>query len=459
MQNPTESSDSAGRHPGSPAVLAAFPFNPRRFPFFYGWGILLFGTFGMVMSAPGQTVGVSVFTDFLIEELALSRTGLSLAYLVGTIGSALALSHAGKLYDYFGGRVVGSVAALFLAAVLVGLTQTPVLAGGVDGAAFAFIVISIGFFLLRFSGQGMLTLASRNMVMEWFDKRRGLANAVMGISISFGFSYAPRVFDDMIRAFGWQGAWHVIAVVVTGFGVLAFLFYRDTPEAHGLLPDGPLRTKAKRTHAETEAGTPFTLPEARRTYAFWVFALTLFTAGLVLTAYTFHIVSLFSDAGMSRARAVGIFLPAAVVAVMVEFGGSYLSDYIKLKYLAMVQLAGIIILTLSIAALAPGLPVVGVVVGHGLMQGMMGIVSNITWPRFFGRPHLGAISGFAMALTVAGTAIGPYIFSFGRDITGGYAAAALLFTGVGTVLLIGATRADRPDPPQPRQNTGEPQAH
>jgi OFA family oxalate/formate antiporter-like MFS transporter len=77
------------------------------------------------------------------------------------------------------------------------------------------------------------------------------------------------------------------------------LFYRDTPEAHGLLPDGPLRGRGRRQHAETSPGRSFTVSEARRTYTFWLFALTLVLTGFVMTAYTFHIVSIFDDAGMS----------------------------------------------------------------------------------------------------------------------------------------------------------------
>lgn len=402
------------------------------------------GTLGMVMSSPGQTIGVSVFTDFLIVELELSRTQLSLAYLIGTVASALLLARAGRLYDYFGGRVVATGATVLLAAVLLGLTVTGTVASLVGSRVFTFLLISVGFFLLRFSGQGMLTLASRNMVMEWFVERRGVANAVMGISISFGFSYAPRVFDALIGAYTWQGAWRLLAAGVLLFGLLAFLFYRDTPEAHGLEPDGPLKGRSRATHTEAREGRPFTLPEARRTYAFWVFALTLFLGGLVVTAYTFHIVSIFEGAGMGRSRAVGVFLPAALVAVVFEFLGSYLSDYVKLKYFAMAQLTGVVILTLSVALLSPGLPVIGVIAGQGVAQGMFGIVSNVTWPRFFGRPHLGAISGFALALTVAGTAVGPYIFASGRDLTGGYASAALICAGAAVLLWLLASRAERP---------------
>jgi OFA family oxalate/formate antiporter-like MFS transporter len=235
-----------------------------------------------------------------------------------------------------------------------------------------------------------------------------------------------------------------MAAAIFLFALLAFLFYRDTPEAHGLLPDGPLHGKSKNTHAESHEGRPFTLPEARRTYSFWVFALTLLVSGFVTTAYTFHIVSIFADAGMTRAQAVAVFLPTALVAVTFEFIGSFLSDYIKLKYLAMLQLTGQMVLTVSVSVLAPGFAVVGVIVGQGIMQGMFGILSNVTWPRFFGRAHLGAISGFATALTVAGTAVGPYAFSFGRDLTGAYATPALVACAVGAALFFAATKAERP---------------
>ena len=423
--------------------MKSFPFDPRRIPFFYGWIVLGAGTLGMIMSVPGQTVGVSVFTDFLLDDLGLSRSSLSLAYLIGTIASALSLGAAGVLYDRHGGRRVAVSAALAMAVVLVYLSILPSLAAA--RPVLGFVAVTLGFWGLRFSGQGMLTLASRNMVMEWFDRRRGMANAVMGISISFGFSAAPRAFEAVIGPDGeWQRAWQLISLIVVAFAVLAMVFYRDRPEDHGMVPDGPMATSAGRTHAETAPGRAFTLPEARRTYTFWVFAATLLLAGLLLTAYTFHIVSIFGDAGMSRRQAVGIFLPAAAVAVVVEFAGSWLSDYIKLKYLAMVQLAGAFVLSLSLAGLNGGAPVAGVIVGHGFMQGMFGILSNVTWPRFFGRRHLGAIAGFATAITVAGTAVGPALFSGVRDLTGTYSAAALGTAAVAVVLLVLMTRADRP---------------
>lgn len=430
------------------------PFNPAHWPFFYGWTILGFGTLGIVMSVPGQTVGVSVFTNHLIHALSISRNLLSLAYMAGTVSSALILSFAGRLYDRFGGRIVATAAATGLGGILLVLSESPRIVSGLEGllpflgpAVGAFVVMAPSFFLLRFFGQGVLTLSSRNMVMEWFEQRRGFVNAIMGVSVSFGFSYAPRVFQALIDHGDWERAWRVMALVLFAFAVVAAAMFRDKPEAHGLLPDGGEVRRRRSTHPETHAGYEFTVHEARHTYTFWIFALTLLLSALLMTAFTFNVVSIFAEAGMGSQTAIRIFFPASVVAVAFEFLGSYLSDFIRLKFLLMVQLTGMILVSVALMLLRAGFPVVLLVAGQGLIQGMFGIISNITWPRFFGRAHLGAVSGFVTALGVAGSAVGPYLFSLANSLTGSYRPAELLCLVVAVVLLAGSTRADRPRPP------------
>ena len=78
------------------------PFAPASFPVFYGWIILAAGTIGMLMSIPGQTMGVSVFTDKLIRDLAVDRSNLSLAYFFGTLSSGLMITRAGKVTLFWG---------------------------------------------------------------------------------------------------------------------------------------------------------------------------------------------------------------------------------------------------------------------------------------------------------------------------------------------------------------------
>ena len=431
--------------------LRTFPVNPGRFPFFYGWFLLGFGTLGMLMSIPGQTVGVSVFTDFLIDVLALDRNGISMAYLVGTVGSALTLTAGGKAYDRYGARPVGVLVTILLGLTLIGLSYVDAVADAValpfiPRQVTAFVVVALGFFFLRFFGQGILTMTSRNMVMKWFETRRGTANAVLGVSVALGFSAAPRLLNDLIVLTGWREAWRLMALALGAFAVIAFLFYRDNPEKFDLVPDGSseVRSRRKAAHADAAAARDFTLPEARRTYAFWIFALTLALSALLITAFTFNVVSIFSEVGLSRERAVSVFLPASVIAVTAQFIGSWVSDYIPLKRLALVQTLGAALLSSGVLLLSEGLPIYLIIAGIGLSQGMMGITGNITWPRYFGRLHLGAISGFGMALTVAGSAIGPYLFSLSLDLSGSYQLAGGFFLAFAVVLFIGALFVKRP---------------
>ena len=97
-------------------IAAQWPFDVRRFPFYYGRVILVLSTLGFLMSVPGQTMGMGVFTESFIDAFHLSRTQLSIAYFFGTLGSALFLTRAGRLYDRVGARsmLVGSSLVLGL---------------------------------------------------------------------------------------------------------------------------------------------------------------------------------------------------------------------------------------------------------------------------------------------------------------------------------------------------------
>ena len=159
-----------------------FPPSPERYPFFYGWVIVAVGTLGVVSSIPGQTMGVSVFAPRLMEALRLSSTQLSIAYGIGTVASGLFLVRAGRLVDRFGVRRAMIFASVCSALALLFLSSSGIVAEGVSSAlgsgthtAVAMIVITLGFFFLRFFGQGMSAMVPRVMIGKWFHRRRGLA--------------------------------------------------------------------------------------------------------------------------------------------------------------------------------------------------------------------------------------------------------------------------------------------
>jgi MFS transporter, OFA family, oxalate/formate antiporter len=421
-----------------------FPFSPVRWPFYYGWVIIFAGIVGIVMSIPGQTIGVSVFTDHLIDALDVGRVNLSTAYMAGTILSGLFIPFAGRAYDKYGVRPVIITAGFLMGLTLIYLSRISQLSGAaiqfanfIDPSIIIFVLVTAGFFSLRFFGQGVLTMASRNMVMKWFEKKRGFANAILGITVSFGFSYSPRILDMLIQHLSWQGAWQTLGIV-SGlfFVVFAFLFFRDNPMMYGLPPDGKI-TERKKTDPNLPVLKEYTLREAKATYSFWIFNLSMALQALYVTAFTFHVISIFVINGYDHQAAVKIFLPGSVVAVSFHFFGSWLSDYIRLKYFLLLQISGMLISMTAVIFLDQSPRMMWILIlGNGIMSGMFGVLSAVTWPRFFGVKNLGAISGYAMSWMVIASAVGPFIFSLSYRFTGQYDMAAWLCVAIGLALFV-----------------------
>ena len=429
------------------------PFAPSRIPIFYGWIILAAGTIGMLMSIPGQTMGVSVFTENLLDDLEINRNNLSLAYLVGTVGSGLLITRAGKLYDRYGARLMAFIAAGMLGLMLLYLTRVDSLVSYlfyqvnlVNTALTTFILMSFGFWGIRFFGQGLLTMVSRNMVMKWFDKKRGLANGIMGIFAAFGFSLAPKILNQFIEDFEWQGAWLLLAVVIgIGFVIFVFLIYRDNPGDAGLVADGQRIANKKSKRPPSLPPRDYSLAEARKTRAFWLFTLAQMISALYISGLTFHVVSVFDSAGMDKATALSIFVPSSIIAIIIQFIASWISDYIRLKYLLMVFLLGMISTTAALMFLGDSkLSYWMLISGMGVTWGLYIVLAAVTWPRFFGLKNLGAISGFSMSWQVIGSALGPYLFSVAFGLNGTYSMVALFSLAISIILFVLSFRANNP---------------
>ncbi len=410
-----------------------FPPSPERYPFFYGWVVVAVGTLGVISSIPGQTMGVSVFTPKLMEALRLSSTQLSIAYGLGTVTSGLFLVRAGRLVDRFGVRRAMVVVSMCSALALLFLSWSGIVAEGVSSflgeashTTVAMIVITLAFFLLRFLGQGLSALVPRVMIGKWFHHRRGLAVGVSGIFVSFGFGYSPVFLNTLVHAYGWRGAYGLLALLVgVGMGFVAWAFYREQPEDFGLVKDGAV-PKSEEEHSGHHAVRDFTVEEARRSYEFWVYTAGLASQGLIITGLTFHIMAITHEAGLSENQGLSIFLPMAVVSVFSNLTAGWIGDRTELKYLLMVQMAALTLATVSMTMFGDFLWRCLVIAGFGISGGLWNNVMGVAWARFYGTLHLGAISGQNMAIMVVTTAAGPLIFAASFSTTGSYAAGLLL---------------------------------
>lgn len=431
-----------------------FPLRPAAFPFFYGWVVAFVATLGVCASIPGQTIGVGVFKTRLMEALGLSSMQLSVSYMIGTFLSALLLGAGGRFFDRVGGRKALVFSVIALGFVLLGmshlelfrlwLSHLPGLGQGIWLSGFLSLVL--GFALLRFTGQGMVTLSSRAILGKWFNRKRGLITAGSGAIVSFVFSGAPLGFEYLIRRFGWQGAWQIMALILFILAVIFWLFIRDNPEECGLQMDGGEGSPLRKINPDAVAHRDFTRSEAARTFSFWAFTFMLGLSALVITAYTFHILAIAEELGVTHDYILKLFMPTAVVSILAGFVISWVTDlsFVRIKYmLCLMGLAGVLAYGCVGLASYPEMAWMHII-GFGVSGGCFAGLSIIVWPRFFGRRHLGAISGFFMTLLVSASAVGPFLFSLADDFLGGYRLAFFAAALVAAGLSVAALWADNP---------------
>jgi len=414
---------------------------PRFFPFYYGWMIVAVGALGIVMSVPGQTMGVSVFTDHLIEAFQVDRTRLSFAYMVGTLASSLILPYAGKLLDRWGSRRMVVLATGGLAASLGLLAGGSYLIDGlarilpaVSSSAVGFVIALFAFMGVRHFGQGQMTMIARTMIGRWFETRRGTAFAISGAFVAFGFGAAPLVLSRLISTCGWRESLLLLMMAELVMMAIGYAFYRSGARECGIpMEDGMNPPKRSATH---QIARDWELSEVRRSGTFWLFCMAMTLNGTIITAVIFHFRAICDARNVDADAAYALFLPIAFVSVIVEIIGSWLSDRCPVKYhLGLMQLA-LAITSLGLLRIGTTAGNVAIVAGLGCSGGLFATLNSVAWPKYFGTMHLGAVAGMNTGWVVFGCAFSPFLFSLSKSHFGDFNVALVVSASLPAIIFV-----------------------
>ncbi len=394
--------------PPSPAAGGGTVRTRTRFG---GWRIVAYATVVVVMTAPGQTAGVSPFIDPVMAELGLSRSAVSTAYLIGTLTGAAAMPLVGRLVDRYGSRAAIVVIGAVFGGVLIGLSLVSSIVG-----------LTAGFIGIRLAGQGALGLAAVTVVAHWFDRRRGTALGIVSAFGSAGISLAPILIERLIAFHGWRTVWLIEGLAVWAIVIpIALLAIRNRPSDVGQQVDGRPASAADHQPA---AGA--TRAVALRTPYFWVLAAGVSTSGLLGTAVVFHQISLLGARGLTPAEAASVFIPMTTAGLAATLLVGYLIDRLHRPRLLIVTSMGLLTLGLAWATIAtPGWSAWAYGALMGASTNAIRAAEAALTPHMFGTDHLASIRGVMTALSVASTAAGPLIFAVVHDTTGSYNAVLL----------------------------------
>ena len=390
-----------------------------------GWIVLVASLLGVFMTTPGQTIGVSVFIDYLSADLNLPRAQVLLLYSIGTLIGILPAPYVGRLIDRFGPRNVIGFVAISL--------------GGAC-AAMALVhnswSLGIAFTLLRGTAICGLSLVSAHMINLWFDRYRGRANAISMMGLAVGGLIVPGVSEQLAIDYGWRHAFLILgAAEVIILFPLGLLLFRNRPQTYGLLPDF-----GKATSQDALGILGLTLAQSRRTLIFWYLLAIGVLANAVGTALLIDHVRALQAVGLLRSSAIALLGVITVAQVVCVLGGGVLVDRYgtqKVGQLGLILLALTVICVMMVPDLLAG---AAYATGLGASLGVLYVVQGSGVAEHFGTRHLGSIRGVASMVGIFGAAAGPVPFAAWPPNVG----YLIFLVSVGAALTLGAVAVPQP---------------
>ena len=395
--------------------------------FYYGWLILLVSAISTFFSSPGQTYSISAYINSYVADFGYSRTTISTLYTFATLLSGSLIIFMGKAVDHYGQRRMLVIAGFMLSMACL-----------FNSFIVNTTMIFVGFFFLRYFGQGSLTLVPGALIPQWFDKNRALSLSLLSYGTMVGNMFAPTLNTFMINRYGWQIAWRGwSALLLFIFVPLVAFFIINKPEDIGLLQDNQKVKNQTEIDDELKKMSleSFHLNEAVKTRAFWFVGIISTLVPLISTGMMFHFFSIMKTKNVDATMAAiviglvalpGFFMPLVASAVVDRFPSRHILTLTSL--LLGIDLIFMLFVQNFVTACI-------FILVYGLISNIQNLTLNVIWVKYFGRLHLGSIRGAATVFTVVGSAFGTIPFGLSFDLTKGYASA---FVAMSILSLLGA---------------------
>jgi MFS family permease len=392
-----------------------------------GWRVVLAAHFGSMVGFGSLLVFTfSIFLKPLSAEFGWSREAVSQAFGFAALTVAVVSPLLGKWLDRYGPRrvVLPCMAVFALAFGSLGLL-TPHLAH--------FYAV---FVLLGIVGNGTTQMGYSRAVSTWFDRRRGVAFALVMAGTGVGSIVLPILAQSVISAYGWRTAYLILGLLAMLLGIPLTARYvreRDQSSTEGL-------------NRDRMSQDGFTVKKALQSRAFWIVAATLFLSSVAVNGAITHLSALLTDRGISAGEAA---LASSTLGATSLLGrlitGSLLDRFFgpHVAFALAVSMACGILLLSSAATYWTAL-VAAMLIGLGL--GGEADITPYLLTRYFGLRSFSTLYGFTWTAYAIAGAIGPVILGHAFDASGSYTKFLIILafsTFVAAALLLGLPQYSR----------------
>jgi MFS family permease len=381
--------------------------------------VVLFMLWGMVLNT------FPIFLKPIAEDMNWSRGALSLALLMGSIGTALSAPIAGKMIDRFGAKPVMMVGTLIIGfGLLIGSRVTHLWQ---LYTIFAFI------------GCGLMcatVIPCSFIISNWFVSRRGTAMGAAFVGTSVGGMIMSPIANWIILNYSWRTAFALAGLEILVIVVpVILLLIRTRPSEIGLEP-----YRRAGDGSDTDDSWGVGVKEAFSLPVFWLIAAVMLIIGIVTGGVANHCVAYLTDLGHSPTRATYAWSMVMGVMVIGKLSLGPIAD----RWGAKNAMAGACILfSVSILILSFAQPysvVMVFAVAYGFACGAPLTINPLLTAGSLGMKNFGALFGILNILVNVGGAAGPVAAGIFFDRRGTYLPVFYLFVAFMLVAAVCSVR-------------------
>ena len=359
--------------------------------------VILFGFIFTFFSSFGQSYFLGLFNSSIRETLSITHGQFGSIYASATLCSSLLLIWVGKKIDD-----VNIFKFAFFVTILLSF------------ACFFFSKISsifllfIAIFLMRFSGQGMMSHTASTTISRYFTKTRGRALSISWFGLSSAEFILPVLMVYLLTILDWQNLWLIFSItVLIVLPISSYLLIKN------------LNLDSRETESEDIKEIEikqWKRVEVIKDYRFYIISLNMLAMPWIFTGFAVFQSFIQTSKGWGPYVIAQSFMSYSILSVLTLFLSGFLIDKFTsrklLIYMNIPLLLAVIVLILFDTSITAFI-FLGLV---GISNGFANILGSSTWAELYGVKYLGSIKALTTALMVFATAFGTALFGFLIDI-------------------------------------------
>ena len=359
--------------------------------------VILFGFIFTFFSSFGQSYFLGLFNSSIREALSITHGQFGSIFASATLCSSLLLIWVGKKIDD-----VNIFKFAFFVTILLSF------------ACFFFsritsvFLLFIGIFLMRFSGQGMMSHTASTTISRYFTRTRGRALSISWFGLSSAEFIMPVLMVYLLTIIDWQNLWLIFSItVLIVLPIASFLLIKnlnlDSREAN----DENIK--------EVEI-KQWKRIEVIKDYRFYIISSNMLAMPWIFTGFAVFQSFVQTSKGWGPYVIAQSFMSYSVLSVLTLFLSGFLIDKFTsrklLIYMNIPLLLSVIVLFFFDTPVT-AFVFLGLV---GISNGFANILGSSTWAELYGVKYLGSIKALTTALMVFATAFGTALFGYLIDI-------------------------------------------